>query len=134
MALNIYKKGQGNYTRLGSAFCLAVIAAIACYKFYGILTGITWLGNNKNDRALFASLIPAAFFAVIAFLIYWLVNKQSVADFMIASEGEIKKVSWSSREEITASTFIVIVVVIMMSALLGVTDLLFTIAFTEILR
>lgn len=134
MALSIYKKGQGNYTRLVSAFCLAIIAAIACYKVYQLLVDATWLGRDVNQRSLYASLIPAGVFAVIAFLIYRLVNKHSVADFMIASEGEMKKVSWSSREEIVASTFIVIIVVIMMAALLGITDLLFTMAFREILR
>jgi len=35
----------------------------------------------------------------------------------------MKKVSWSSKKEIAVSTFVVIVVVVGMAAILGVTDL-----------
>ena len=51
---------------------------------------------------------------------------------MIYGEGEMKKVSWSSRREIAISTFIVIVVVFFMTVLLGVADLLFTLFFNEV--
>jgi preprotein translocase subunit SecE len=50
------------------------------------------------------------------------VNKPNIADFMIASEGEMKKVNWSSRREIMVSTIVVIVVVVIMAVLLGTAD------------
>jgi preprotein translocase subunit SecE len=74
-------------------------------------------------------MIPAGLFVALGLLIFWLVNKQTVADFMIAAEGEMKKVSWSSRKEITVSTFIVIVLVILLAIFLGFTDLGFQIFF-----
>ena len=80
------------------------------------------------------TMIPAGLFVVLGILVFWLVNKSSVADFMIAAEGEIKKVSWSSRKEITVSTFIVIMVVIIMAVLLGATDLFFTMSFRWLLE
>jgi preprotein translocase SecE subunit len=52
---------------------------------------------------------------------------------MILAEGEMKKVSWSSRKEIAVSTFIVIVVVVIMAVLLGITDLSFKLFFSEVL-
>jgi preprotein translocase SecE subunit len=52
---------------------------------------------------------------------------------MIAAEGEMKKVSWSSRQEIAVSTFIVIVFVIIMAMLLGATDITFEVFFKWIL-
>ena len=70
----------------------------------------------------------------LAFLIYWLVNKPSIADFMIAAEGEMKKVSWSSRQEIVVSTTIVIIVVILTAILLGVTDVTFKLFFNWLLQ
>ena len=75
-------------------------------------------------------MVPAGLFLLLAFLIYWLVNKPSIADFMIAAEGEMKKVSWSSKQEITVSTFIVIIVVLIMATLLGTTDYCFTLFFS----
>ena len=75
-------------------------------------------------------MVPAGLFLLLAFLIYWLVNKPSIADFMIAAEGEMKKVSWSSKQEITVSTFIVIIVVLIMATLLGTTDFAFRLFFS----
>jgi preprotein translocase subunit SecE len=68
-------------------------------------------------------------FLVLAYLIYWVVNRPSIADFMINAEGEMKKVSWSTRQEITVSTIIVIVVVLIMATLLGTTDFAFSLFF-----
>ena len=80
-----------------------------------------------------ATMVPAGMFVVFALLISWLINKPSVADFMIAAEGEMKKVSWSSKQEIAVSTFIVIVVVVFMAILLGTTDIGFRTFFTWLL-
>jgi len=78
-------------------------------------------------------MVPAAIFSGLSFLAFWLVNKPLIADFMIAAEGEIKKVSWSTRKEIAVSTFVVVVVVISISAILGVTDFGFQLFFMWLL-
>jgi preprotein translocase SecE subunit len=52
---------------------------------------------------------------------------------MMAADGEMKKVSWSSKQEITVSTFVVIVVVIIMAILLGTTDIGFSAFFAWLL-
>ena len=70
---------------------------------------------------------------MLGLVVFWLVNKHSMADFMIAAEGEMKKVSWSSREEIAVSTSVVIIVVVLMASLLGVTDLTFRAFFNWLL-
>jgi preprotein translocase subunit SecE len=114
----IYKRGQGKYTRLSSAFGAAIIAALGCLQLYKKL--------ETTDLGLWIeTMVPTVLFIVLAILIFLVINKASVADFLIASEGEMKKVSWSSKKEIMVSTIVVIVVVIIMSALLGSTDLTF---------
>jgi preprotein translocase subunit SecE len=127
MAFEIYKRGQGKYTRLCSAFGAAIIAGLGCLQLYKKLDG--------TDLGLWVkTMVPAGFFVSLGLLIFWLVNKPSVADFMVAAEGEMKKVSWSSRKEIAVSTFIVIMVVILMAMLLGITDLVFQMFFGWLLR
>ena len=43
-------------------------------------------------------LVPSGGVGVgLGLLMFWLMNKPTVADFLIAAEGEMKKVSWSSR-------------------------------------
>jgi preprotein translocase SecE subunit len=116
MIFGIYKRGQGKYTRLYSAFGAAIIAGLGCWNLYKIL--------QATDLGLWVeTMVSTGLFVVAALLILWLVNKAAIADFMIAAEGEMKKVSWSSKQEIAVSTFIVIVVVIVMAMLLGTTDL-----------
>jgi len=117
MQLYFYKKGQGYYTRLWASIVLWAIAAIGSYVLYGKLqaVGKEWLYIG----------VPVAVIATITWLLYWLQNRPTIADFLIMSEGELKKVSWSSKAEIIASTTIVVFVVIFTSAFLGSIDLIF---------
>ncbi len=126
MMFDVYKRGQGKYTRLCSAFGAAIIVGLGCLELYKKL--------DATDLGLWVkTMVPAALFVALGLLIFWLVNKPSIVDFMVASEGEMKKVSWSSRKEIAVSTFIVIMVVIIMAVLLGFTDLTFKLFFSEVL-
>ena len=126
MVFNIYKRGQGKYTRLCSAFGVAIVAGLGCLQLYKKL--------RAAEIGLWVeTMVPAGLFVALVLLIFWLVNKAAIADFMIAAEGEMKKVSWSSRKEIAVSTFIVIVVVIVVAAVLGVTDLSFRMFFDWLL-
>jgi len=126
MALEIYKRGQGKNTRLWSAFAVATIAGVGCFQLYKKLEA-----TSLNLYAKF--IVPAGLFLGLCCLIFWLINKASLADFMIAAEGEMKKVSWSTRQEIMVSTIIVITVVVFMACLLGATDLGFRTLFDWLL-
>jgi preprotein translocase subunit SecE len=127
MAFSIYKRGQGKYTRLCSAFAVALIVGLGCLRLYSILDA------SALDLSLWtATLVPVGLFVFLCMGILWLVNKPSIADFMVSAEGEMKKVSWSSRKEIAVSTFIVVVVVALMAVFLGVVDLGFKLFFTEV--
>ena len=118
MNFSIYKNGQGKYTRLGTAAGGALIAAIGCLQLYRTL--------EAADISLWVeTMVPVAIFLVVSMVTFWLVNKPNVADFMIASEGEMKKVNWSSRQEIVVSTVVVISVVIIFAVLLGAADFIF---------
>jgi preprotein translocase subunit SecE len=132
MVFSIYKRGQGKYTRIWSAFAAAVIAGAGCWQLFNKLEASTF-GLNPRAELWIATMVPTGLFVVLALLIFWLVNKPSVADFMISAEGEMKKVSWSSRKEIAVSTTIVIIVVIFMSVLLGTTDIGFRTLFSWLL-
>ena len=126
MVFDIYKRGQGKYTRLYSALGAAIIVGLGCLRLYKKL--------QAADLGLWVeTMVPAGLFVALGFLIFLLVNKATVADFMIAAEGEMKKVSWSSRREIAVSTFIVIVVVVLVAVLLGAADLIFKLFFMWLL-
>lgn len=125
MLTRIYKPGQGKYTRLGTGFSVGAIIIFGCYRLYQMLEAAD---VNLWPR----SIVPVVICVGLGALMYWLLNKPAVADFMIAAEGELKKVNWSSRKEVAVSTLIVIVVVFVMAALLGVTDVVFSMIFRQL--
>jgi len=126
MIFGIYKPGQAKYTRLGSAFGFGIVVVLGCLLLYQKLEGA--------DLGLWVStMVPVGISAGFALLIFWLSSRPLVADFLIAAEGEMKKVSWSSRKEIAVSTFIVIVLVVILAFLLGFADLCFKLFFTEVI-
>jgi preprotein translocase subunit SecE len=125
MNFSIYKSGQGRNTRLWSAVAAALLAVLGCYQLYKELEMTTW-ANSKTGMWI-ATMVPVVLFITLAFVIFWVMNKINVVDFLISAEGEMKKVSWSSRQEIQASTTVVILVVTIMAMLLGASDYVFTI-------
>lgn len=127
MNLKIYKRGQGKNTRLWTGLMCFVVAAYGCWVLHQKLLAM-------SDNVWVQTLIPAALCAIFAGLIWWLSNMPSLADFLIAAEGEIKKVSWSSRKEIVSSTTVVIVVVAAMSIGIGVWDVLLHMFFSDIVN
>ena len=129
---SIYKKGQGKVTRLASAIGLIVVSAAGCYKLYDWLA-CSSLVSDRRMQLLISTLVPATVFAITSALFLLLVNRPTVADFMISAEGEIKKVSWSTKKEIAVSTFIVIVVMALMATILGLTDVIFGVIIDTIL-
>ncbi|MCI0498907.1 MAG: preprotein translocase subunit SecE [Planctomycetales bacterium] len=126
MNVTIYKRGQGKNTRLWAAIAVLGTAAIGCWRLH--------LKLGVYDNVWLHTLTPAVVLGICAALIYWLSNLPSVADFLIAAEGEIKKVSWSSRKEIANSTMIVIFVVIVVAVGLGLVDLGFQVFFRQIVN
>jgi preprotein translocase subunit SecE len=115
MGLSVYKRGQGKYTRLTSALGGVAIVAIGCLQLYRTL--------NAADISLWVeTMVPVGLFIALSVLMMWMVNNPNIADFMISAEGEMKKVNWSSRQEVVVSTVVVISVVIILAVLLGVSD------------
>lgn len=126
MSMHMYKSGQGKYTRLTSGISVGVVVAIGCWRLYERLAA-----TDMNAWIVF--MVPLIVLVAISVATYWVLNKPSVADFLIASEGELKKVNWSSRKEVAVSTFVVVLVVVVMAALLGATDMVFQLVFDKLL-
>jgi preprotein translocase subunit SecE len=126
---DIYKPGQGYYTRLGTAVGVGALILWAAAHVY-------------NRMSLFGSGVTMQYAqagsAVLVILLaglcaYWaLALNRRVCDFLIATEGEMKKVSWTTRREILGSTRVVIVTVLILSAILFVVDVLLMLFFSEI--
>ncbi|MCY2928167.1 MAG: preprotein translocase subunit SecE [Planctomycetota bacterium] len=125
----IYKRGQGRYTRIGTFVGMMVIVAI------GVAVLAQTLGGNLKPSGYKVYLqygIPTLLVAAAAWGMFLVVNRQKPADFLIATESEMKKVSWSSRTEVIGSTKVVIIVTLIMAFLLFSVDWLFVMFFSKI--
>jgi len=122
VAVNIYKPGQGKYTRLLTLAGGGVIGLAIAREFFKNFSGADYSVYTVYG-------VPLAVFVGICALMLWIVNKPRSADFMIATESEMKKVSWSSRREIIGGTKVVIATTFIMAVMLWAVDLMFGFAF-----
>jgi preprotein translocase subunit SecE len=119
---DIYKRGQGKYTRTGTFAGAVSVAVIGAYFLPDKIALVT-----ASIYVQFG--VPTLFLIGMAWLMFWIVNRPGAADFMIATESEMKKVSWSSRKEIVGSTKVVIVTTFIMAVILFGVDFLFALIF-----
>jgi len=124
----IYKPGQGYYTRLGTAVFFGALVLWAAHFAYMQMAifhdpSVAWTTYLRYG-------VPVAVLVGFGLLLYWIVGVTArTIDFFIQTEGEMKKVSWSSRREVIGSTKVVIGTVVILSAILFVVDLLFMLFF-----
>ena len=123
MELRVYKSGQGRYVRLGTAIGAALIALVLSQYLYVLME--RHVAKELAARVYLIYTIPAVFFAGLAVTVALMLNKPSMADFLIATESEMKKVSWSGRAELMGSTMVVIGTIFVMAALITLADNLF---------
>jgi preprotein translocase subunit SecE len=123
----IYKRGQGKYTRILTVAGAMLVGVIGSYVLSLSLTA--WLGGLSGIGLYLSFGIPTLIVLVLGAIMFWLVNHPSSADFLIATESEMKKVSWSSRKEVIGSTKVVIVTTFMLAGILYGVDVLFVLLF-----
>ena len=127
MAMNIYKSGQGYWTRLlsGIGFGVLILAFVAwIYREMEVLKGY----ESITDVVIWIQLgLALVLISVLGLLLYrWVAVKPRTCDFMIATEGEMKKVNWPTKREVKGSTWIVIAFVVILVGILFSADLLFS--------
>ncbi len=112
----IYKKNQGKHTRVGTFVGGMILGVI----------GGHWLSERLESFSPWVQyLVPFGVVMVIAYVMFVFVNRAKMADFLIATEGEMKKVAWSSRKEVIGSTKVVVFATFLLAALLFIVDTLF---------
>jgi preprotein translocase subunit SecE len=120
----IYKKGQGYWTRIGTVAGASILALLIAQFLYS--RGRTWFtlpSGGPNMRAVLG--MVAAFLAVYALIVFRIINRPTVVDFLIATDSEMKKVNWTTRAELIGSTKVVIFFMLLIAVLLFAFDTIF---------
>ena len=125
----IYKKGQGYWTRMGTAFGAALLGGLTAYNIYVYLPVLAHLNRTPQEQVRgrqIAMIAAAGFFAAFAIFAWRLMNKPANVDFLIATDSEMKKVNWTSRKDLIGSTKVVIIFMVMIALFLFSVDIIFS--------
>jgi preprotein translocase subunit SecE len=119
----IYKKGQGYWTRMGTAVAIVALAGLTAYELYAMRAYFALEADNERSLAFGLAL---GLFLLVVGLAWRMMNKPSNADFLIATDSEMKKVNWTSRKDLIGSTKVVIAFMFFIAFFLAVMDVLFS--------
>ena len=124
MSVGIYKQGQGYWVRLMSAIGFGLL----------VMMGVIWLWDQLGgfeigtlEPVYIQGGVSVIVIAICGLIGYQLIGrKPKLVDFMIATEGEMRKVNWSTRREIFGSTILVILLTLLIAVFCKVADLAFS--------
>jgi preprotein translocase SecE subunit len=126
--LQIHKPGQGKWARYLAAGSVGALVIYGCYSLYEYLNVGTWRNWTLFEipgvdlKINLPFIIAFGVFAFFAILVYVLLNKPKIGDFLIETELEMKKISWPGRSELVDSSTIVIVTVVILALVIMVFD------------
>ena len=129
MGISVYKPGQGYWTRMMTAIAAGVLVGAGVAYIWNVLASV----QVGFERIYLQGGIAAAIVLIGALFIYRFVySARRTSEFFIATEGEMKKVNWSTRKEVIGSTWVVIAVAFFIAMLLFVVDIGFSTLFKEV--
>jgi len=94
----LYKPMQGWYARLYTALGLGVVAAAGVWRGYE---------SSIDYTPLWRLGIPGVLALGLGWLIFRIIHFPPFAEFLIATEAEMNKVSWTSKEDLYRATTVV---------------------------
>src|SRR5258708_1792278 len=110
----IYKRNQGRIARQVTGGIILLVVVLGAYRLY------TFLINYERPVQLG---VPVVLGLVGAWAAFRVVNMPNFADFLIAVEAEMNKVSWPSRREMVRSVIVVILTIVLLAGLLYLYDI-----------
>ncbi len=114
--LGLYKRNQGRITRQLTFVALALAVGVGAWRLNEFFTPSAFTDYG----------IPWVLAAIGIWLSYRVVNMPRFADFLIAVEAEMSKVSWPTRKELVRGSVVVIVTIVVLAALLYGFDLVWS--------
>jgi preprotein translocase subunit SecE len=114
-SLDVYKRTQGRLMRS------LTVAGIGLFLAWG-LKALSAQLVASNEGPIVSYGIPALLLAMFGWLLFRVYNWPRFADFLIATEAEMAKVSWSSKDELKRATVVVLLTLFILSGFLFTVD------------
>ena len=122
----IYKKGQGVTVRVGTAIAAGALGLLSAYLLvFKYMTIFLPESLGKDTRQTYALGGAGIFLALYGLFLWWFINRPRNAEFLIETDAEMRKVSWTSRKDLIGSTKVVVIFMILMAIFLFFSDLFF---------
>ena len=115
----VYKPTQGKNARLWTAVGLCALIGVGILRVYDL-----YLKDQYPPVPQYS--IPAALALAFGWFIWRLVNYPPFADFLIATEAEMRKVSWTSPEDLKRATIVVLATIFVLAFYLFAVDYLWS--------
>ncbi len=125
LSSGIYKRTQGRIARQATFAALAITFALGCWQL-----SEHW----KEESPVMRFAIPGCMLLVGLWFSYRVVNLPRFADFLIAVEAEMNKVSWPSRQELFRSSMVVLITIFLLATVLFLYDLLWNFLLMDLLQ
>lgn len=121
---SLYKPNQGRIVRQVTFAAVALLGSLGGWELYrsGAFSGL----GGVSHLVFLAMVLIAVWFA------FRIVNYSSFADFLIAVEAEMNKVSWPTKSEVWNAVLVVMFVIFALAIFLFVFDILWTFVFEMI--
>jgi preprotein translocase subunit SecE len=118
---NVYKKNQGRITRQVTFAAIAIVVALGGWRLS------TYTFNLVAREGFLREFVHGGVPMLLVLAGWWiafrLVNMPNFADFLIAVEAEMNKVTWPSRTELIRSSLVVIFTILLLAGVLYAYDL-----------
>ena len=122
-SVGIYKRSQGRIARQVTFAVLAAVVSLGAWRLHRFLM----------DQPVAVQMTAAGAVLVLGlWTCYRAVNMPKFADFLIAVEAEMNKVSWPSKGELFRSSMVVIITMFGLAATLYFYDLLWQMLLTKL--
>jgi len=136
LSASVYKRNQGRIARQLTFAALAAVIGIGIWRMtqlVGVLYGGA-AGMGGEDFGVVRFVVPAVLLAVGLWVAYRAVNVPWFADFLIAVEAEMAKVSWPTGDEVFRSSVVIIFLIFALAAILAGYDLFWWFVLRNVLR
>ncbi len=125
LRFSVYKRNQGRVTRQATFAALSLAIGVGVWRLAAVLP--LWfasdVGGASTDLGVVRFLVPGLLLAAGLWVSFRAVNMPRFADFLIAVEAEMAKVSWPTRSEVVRSSIVVIFMMFALAGILGLYDL-----------
>jgi preprotein translocase subunit SecE len=121
----LYKRTQGKLTRQLTCAAIWVAAGLLAWRVYLFRNYIPFIEQAGSIAAPYVAYgVPMVVLLIGCWLGYRIVNYAPFADFLIAVEAEMSKVSWPTQQQMTRASAVVIILILGMTIIVYVYDIL----------